>query len=137
MEASAELGQVLQQFYEAMGRGDIGFIERHTARQDGAVVIGTDPNEWLSGYQAVVRAVQAQTAEFGGAVNFTPGDVQGFREGSVGWAVDRPVLNLPGGAVPFRISAVFHQEDGVWKAVQVHASLGVANQAVIGHELTV
>lgn len=47
----------------------------------------------------------------------------------MGWAVTRFTLTFPdGSSVSPRWSAVFHQEDGDWKIVQLHASLGVSNE---------
>ena len=61
------------------------------------------------------------------------GEAEAFREGTVGWGVARPTLTLPAGkAISPRWSAVFHQEDGEWKLVQLHASVGVPNEALLG-----
>jgi hypothetical protein len=44
---------------------------------------------------------------------------------------DRPSFDLPGvGEVGFRLTLVFHREDGEWRAVPSHASLGVPNAEV-------
>ena len=47
--------------------------------------------------------------------------------------VTRPTITLPDGrpASP-RWSAVFHREDGEWRLVQLHASIGVPNEEVFG-----
>ena len=43
---------------------------------------------------------------------------------------------LPDGSVaPFRITAVFHRENGNWRLVQEHASVAVSNVEVIGTSL--
>jgi len=34
------------------------------------------------------------------------------------------------------MTSVFHQEDGAWKLVQSHYSIGVSNEDVVGRELT-
>ena len=36
---------------------------------------------------------------------------------------------------PFRITAVFHRENGNWRLVQEHASVAVSNVEVIGSSL--
>ena len=36
-----------------------------------------------------------------------------------------------------RFSGVFHQEDGAWKMVQFHLSIGAMNEESIGEELPV
>jgi SnoaL-like domain len=53
-------------------------------------------------------------------------DVKAFREGSVGWAAGQGYFEMEGRRVPVRLTAVLHQEDGEWKAVQSHASIGAA-----------
>jgi hypothetical protein len=49
LEHSDELKDLTLRLYEAEAIGDISFIERHFSRQDGAVCIGSDPNEWSLG----------------------------------------------------------------------------------------
>jgi hypothetical protein len=45
----------------------------------------------------------------------------------------RAELRLPdGGELPFRITCVLHREEGEWKFVQSHASIGVANEQTVG-----
>ena len=82
--------------------------------------------------------MQAQLQEMRAAgIELVPGEVQAYREGSVGWAADRPTFRLPDGTtLPARLTAVFHREDGAWKMVQSHASFGVRNEEAIGEELT-
>ena len=38
---------------------------------------------------------------------------------------------MDGKRAPVRITAVLHQEDGDWKAVQTHASIGVPNDRML------
>jgi len=38
---------------------------------------------------------------------------------------------MDGRRVPVRLTAVLHQEDGDWKAVQSHASIGVPNEQML------
>jgi len=45
MEQSDELRDLTLRFYEAAATGDVPFFERHVSRQEGAVFVGTDPNE--------------------------------------------------------------------------------------------
>jgi hypothetical protein len=67
----------------------------------------------------------------GGSVRFSPTDTEAFQEGTVGWAATRLTISLPDGRqVSPRWSAVFHQEDGVWKFVQTHASIAVPNDQI-------
>jgi hypothetical protein len=66
MEHSDELRDLTKRLYEAEATGDIAFIERHFSRQDGAVYVGSDPNEWWEGFEAFVEAMRAQSEAMGG-----------------------------------------------------------------------
>ena len=63
------------------------------------------------------------------------GDLRAWEEGSVGWLSDTPSFVLPDGtAIRTRTTAVMRREDGDWKLVQAHVSVGVPDEEVI--ELT-
>jgi SnoaL-like domain len=139
MEHSDELRDLTLRIYEATSTGDLSFVERHVSRQGGAVFVGTDPNEWWEGFEAFVEAMRAQAeAMGGGGLQIVPGQLQAYREGSVGWAIDRDAsFRLPDGTqIPFRNTCVFVQEDGEWKAIHLHASIGIRNEEIFGEEVT-
>lgn len=72
----------------------------------------------------------------GGVVQASPGDVEAYQEGSVGWGLARPTLTMPDGSqIAPRWSAVSHREDGTWKLVQLHASVGISNEELLGMEM--
>ena len=137
MERSDELRDLTLRFYEALNAGDLSFLERHISRQEGAVFVGTDPNEWWEGSDAFVEEMRAQSEAMGG-MQIVPGQVQAYREGKVGWAVERDGLfRLPNGTeVPFRNSLFYVQEDGEWKLIHAHTSVGVRNEEVLGEDFT-
>jgi hypothetical protein len=66
------------------------------------------------------------------------GQLRAYREGSVGWAIDRDALfRLPDGTeIPFRNTCVFLQEDGEWKLIHGHSSIGVRNEEIFGEDAT-
>ena len=71
-----------------------------------------------------------------GGVSITPGEGRAYQEGTVGWIADRPTFTLPDGTMfSVRFTAVAHREDGQWKLVQAHTSVGVPNQQVVGQTL--
>lgn len=132
MERSDELKGVVLTAFENFSSQDTSWINRHTSRHEGVLVIGTDPNEWIEGGERVAESAQQEiresTARFSSA-----GGVEAFVEGTVGWASSRPVWTLEDGTeVPARWTGVFHQEDGEWKMVQGHISVGVPNEDVFG-----
>jgi hypothetical protein len=64
-------------------------------------------------------------------------DSDGYEEGSVGWGAVNCLATMPHGHdVPMRLTGVFHLEGGHWVAVQVHFSLGAANEDALGLELS-
>jgi len=60
-------------------------------------------------------------------------DLHAFAEGTVGWASERRTSQLPNGKeISIRETFVFHQEEGEWKIVQLHVSLGIPNAGLFG-----
>lgn len=136
MESSNELKDLALEAYAALGRGDSAFFEACFARHASLVAIGTDPQEWWAGYDNVIRVFKTQMKEIG-RFSIEGAQPQAYREGSLGWAADRPTFRLADGTVfTVRMSVVFHQETAGWKIVHWHASLGTANEEVLGKTLT-
>jgi hypothetical protein len=72
-----------------------------------------------------------------GGVKLVDEDTKAYSEGTVGWASSRTIMRMPDGLeIPFRMTGVLHQEDGSWKFLQWHASIGVSNEEAIGRKLT-
>jgi ketosteroid isomerase-like protein len=123
--------------YEVMTHGAANAIEGLLSREAGLLVVGSDPNEWWVGHEMSARVFKAQVEEMGGNLQIEAGDIAAFAEDSVGWAVDRPTMRMPNGqAIPMRVTAIFHHEDGAWRIVHWHASMGVTNASIVGKELT-
>lgn len=136
MIPSDELKNAMQRLYESMTSGDVSAVAHQLSHQSGVLSIGTDPNEWWEGYDAIARVVKAQLEEMGG-IQVKAGNLNAFVEGNVGWAADCPIVRLPNGQeMTLRWTTVFHIEDGEWKIVQRHVSLGVSNVEAIGKEVT-
>jgi ketosteroid isomerase-like protein len=132
MERSRELEKLIAGWFEAFSRGDGEWIHRHVSREDHVRLIGSDPGDWQQG-DRVAEFLKQAVDGLGGTFAIIPGEVLGLREGSVGWGIARASLRLPDGKeVGFRWSAVFRQEGGEWKAVQIHGSIGVPDQELLG-----
>lgn len=137
MKRSAQIKDTLVQFYDGFSRGDAAGLMDLISSERGVLTIGTDPQEWWDERDAMRRAFEAQLKELGGAI-LVAGEPQGYEEGSVGWASDRPTIRMADGTeIPTRVTAVVHQEGDRWKLVQTHISLGVANEEVVGQTLTI
>jgi hypothetical protein len=138
MKPAPELIVLTLRLYEASARGDTAFLEQLVSRQAGVIAIGTDPVEWWDDRDTIVQLWATQIEEMGGRLPIVGGDPQAYREGSVGWVVDRARFVVPGGTeAPFRLTLIFHYEAGNWRLVHLHVSVGVPNVDAIGRELTV
>jgi ketosteroid isomerase-like protein len=136
MEQSAELKELTLRFYAALSSGDLAFFDRCMSRQDGALVIGTDPQEWWAGHATIRRVFEIQMQEMG-QFTLEPDAPHAFSSGDAGWAADRPTFRFADGTTfPVRISLVFQKEDGEWKVAHMHASSGISNQDALGKTLT-
>ena len=135
MQKSEELKALCVQIYEAMTQNNVDFILNHFSQQEGVLAIGTDPEEWWSDWSTINHVFKLQLEAMVGmtVVDYAP---QAYSEGNVGWIADRATFSLPNGfAIPLRLTAVFHREQGEWRAVQWHASVGVANEEAVGIDL--
>ncbi len=132
MEPSAELKDVYLRSCEAYTNADLAAIEQGFSRQAGVVMIGTDPDEWVLGYDAIIEMFRRMLpAQQQMGLTLLPGEPQAYREGNVGWVIDRPTFRTQdGAAIACRATTVYHREDGVWKIVHNHYSIGVPNEAL-------
>ena len=131
MHRSLEIEQLVHAWFDAASRGDAALVDAHVSLADATRLIGSDPSEIYAGGLAVVEFLKGEVESAGGHATFAPADIEAFSEGTVGWATTRLKITMPDGKyVAPRWSAVFHREDGAWKFVHTHASIGVANDDV-------
>jgi len=130
MQPSPELQDLTSRIAQAVGDGDVAFLERHISRQADVAFLGTDPDEWWTDLAGLERALAAQR---GAGVMVIPGDPLAYQEGNVGWAIDRTVrFRIGDQEAPFRFSVVYRHEDGEWKMVHFHSSVAVSNEEARG-----
>jgi hypothetical protein len=128
MESAPELVALLQRYYAASAQGDTTLLDLLIARHPGALVVGTDPDEWWRGGDQIVETWTAAWQERGG-LPVEGSQPEAFRAGQVGWVADRALWRLPDRrTIPFRLTAVFYRDGGEWRMVQAHFSLGVPNE---------
>jgi ketosteroid isomerase-like protein len=130
-EPAAEIEQVLRDFVDAIAHSNVDEIAGRASRDACAVAIGSDPGEWREGYDEIVGLLRESTPDAELGVTAGLDDVKAFREGSVGWAAGHGYFEIEGKRVPVRMTAVAHQENGEWKLVQTHASIGVPNDRML------
>ena len=133
MEPSTELRDLTIQLAQAVGAGDVAMLEGHTSHQPGVTFLGTDPDEWWTDLAGLRQALVGQHEA---GVEIIPGEPVAYQQGDVGWAVDRVMRFRVGEQeIPCRMSVVYRREDGAWKMVHFHSSIGVPNEDAIGVEL--
>jgi hypothetical protein len=129
MQQSDGVRDGLLRFYERFSSGDAAGFAEVIAQADGVSVIGTGPgeghdnrDEWISSYEKMLRG------EMAGA-RLEAGDPRAYEEGAVGWGVDQPQFVFPDGSrLPTRLTAVLHDEQGDWKILHLHFSVGVPDE---------
>lgn len=126
MNPSIELKNVMLQFYESKSKA--GFF----SHQDAVMLIGTDPEEWFVGFETISQFLERGVPEVQGDTRMKAGMLDAFEEGEMGWVVDNLEYILPNGkAIPTRVTALFHHEEGEWKIVHYHVSVGIPNAEVV------
>ena len=105
MQACAELKNLVLQNYEKEASGKILEVLRSYSHQEGVTVIGTDPNEWFEGYDAILHfyaPVDGRNLEVKVEV------LKAYCEGNVGWTMDQVKVKLSNGKeLPIRHTRIF------------------------------
>lgn len=127
MQRSSEIERIAHQLIEAIEQGDIDTIERMTAHDQDVVGIGSDPSEYARGFDENMRLMRESTPEMGAQIHARLDEVHGYAEGEVGWLDGIGRFERDGESVEVRMTGVLHREDGEWRVVQSHASIGVPN----------
>jgi ketosteroid isomerase-like protein len=132
MERSEEIEGVIRGLFDALGSGDAGALDDLLSRQPGVLFLGTDAAEWWEGYDTVSRVTQEQVKEMKG-IDVELSEASGYADGGVGWGSARARYAMPGGGGnEIRFTGVFRREDGRWRLVQGHSSIGVPNEEAFG-----
>ncbi len=131
MQRSDEVRQAVLRFYDGFSAPDAeraAVFEEVVSREHDGLVIGTAPEEWVEGRDAMKARYGME------GVRLEAGhDLVGYEQGSVGWVADRPRFVLPDGStIDTRMTAVLLKEDGQWRLVQGHFSVAVPDEEAAG-----
>jgi ketosteroid isomerase-like protein len=125
-----EIRKLLNEVIEALNSGDAPRLRTMLSERPDAVHIGTDAAEWWTGVQ-VVDAVAAVGS--GDDIRLVADDIDIHVLGDIAWSEGRGRFTRADGAErPVRMTGVLVREDGQWKLVQSHASIGVPNANLFG-----
>ena len=128
MHQSTEVRDAMLHFYDRLSAGDVDSFDDLVSQEPVALIIGTAPGEWVTERDRMKFGFEAE------GVGIQAGDdPAGYEEGSLAWVVDEPTFFFPdGSAMSTRLTAVMHREDGRWKLVHMHLSVGVPDEEVVG-----
>ena len=130
-----QITALVLQYYTAMTNADLSFIDDVTSTAPDAIAIGTDPLEVFVGHEDIVEWWEGIFA-FLRDLGYPNGDLPTVHNGSllqvnhqdgVAWAADAATWQFAYGDVPFRLTLVSRKEQGQWRIVQQHVSIGVSN----------
>lgn len=125
MNESSDVRDAWMRFADRLAAGDVDSFDDLVA-SDAKSIIGTAPGE------IVEERAQMRFGFDTEGVTLTPGDPKAYEEGSMGWVVDEPDFGFPDGSVMKpRVTAVVRQEDGAWRIVHAHFSVGVPDEEVV------
>jgi uncharacterized protein (TIGR02246 family) len=128
--AQVEIRAVLDQLLESQNAGDAEQMRSMLSERPDAVHIGTDAEEWWTSKQIVDAMAAVAGAD---DVRVIADDVDIHVQSDVAWAEGHGRFTMAdGGEQPVRMTAVLVREDGQWKVVQSHASIGVPNADIFG-----
>ena len=127
MKPSPEIEKLIRDSSASFERGDMSVIERTTSKQPGVVSIGTAADEYERGYDRITNqlAVERETTP---RLHYRIREIHAFEHGDVGWADGIGTFELDGKTVESRGTSVYIREDGEWRVVQAHNSIGVPNE---------
>lgn len=126
MEESRAVRDAVLDFYRGITEKAVERFDDIVSAEPATLVIGTAPGEWVTERPRLRFGFEAE------GLTLEPGPhPRGYREGSMGWFVDEPRYGFPGGGgMRTRLSAIVREEDGHWKIVHMHFSVGVPDDEV-------
>jgi class 3 adenylate cyclase len=135
VKPSEEIRRIVERWMQAISERDSESSLERVSDLPGALMIGTDPEEWFHGAEA--RAIWARQLEELDSFSVVGTEIEAWEEGTVGWASVKEKISWDDQEAEARATYVFHLERGEWKAVQIHWSMPRGNVDLFGRALTV
>lgn len=138
MESAPELVSFVERMFRNLNAFDANAVVDTFSRHPGSLAIGSDPDEWWEGFEAISAMWRVQCQEMSaGKFRFDIEKIGAWKEGTVGWIACRIQTVIEGVApVTGRMTLVVHEEGAYWRIVQWHASSGMPNEESFGFEMT-
>jgi class 3 adenylate cyclase len=131
---SPELEAVNRRIWMAFARADDAALRNMMVTDPAMRFLLSGDEDWLEGDEVVpILRERSRTIEI---LSLEFDRLEAYEVGDFGWsACTVTTLNGDGETRSFRQTGVYAIEDGIWKAVQIHTSVGVPPQDVWGVEL--
>jgi len=131
---SPELEAVNRRIWMAFARADDAALRNMMVTDPAMRFLLSGDEDWLEGDEVVpILRERSRTIEI---LSLEFDRLEAYEVGDFGWsACTVTTLDADGETRSFRQTGVYAIEDGIWKAVQIHTSVGVPPQDVWGVEL--
>jgi hypothetical protein len=127
MRQSEEVRDAMLRYCDRISASDVASFDELVSQEPATLIIGTAPGEWVTERDRLRFGFEAE------GVRFEAKDPVAYEEGLLGWVVDQPSFFFPdGSAMETRMTTIMYQEEeGRWKLVHMHLSVGVPDEQVI------
>ena len=135
IEKSPELEAVTRRLWRIFASGSVEALPNLvSAHPDVRIIFSADDN-WVAGSDRLLPLLAERSTRMN-IERWEMDRIEAFEVGDFGWAAcSVTVFFSSGGSSSFRNTISFVMEDGVWKAVQMHTSVGVPDEETFGYEL--
>ncbi len=126
MIESTAVRNAMLEFYDRIAANDVASFDRLVADSPALLTIGTAPGEWITDRARLRKGFETD------GYRIVPGPAPlGWEDGALGWFVDEPTFDFPGGThLTARVTTVMQRNRVSWQLVHMHASVGVPDDEV-------
>jgi hypothetical protein len=110
-------------------------LERMTSRDESVVSIGSDPGEYARGFDENMRLTRESLPSEGVHIHVHVDEVRAYEDGGFGWMDGVGRFERDDESVEVRMTGVLRREEGEWRWVQSHTSIGVPNEMMFDPSL--
>jgi ketosteroid isomerase-like protein len=129
-DTERQIRAVIDGITDALHSADVQKLDSLMSDRPGSTHIGTDPDEWWS-KQQLLAGIEGAMSVAGNPIRAEIGEVSIHVLGDVAWTEGTArFINAGGAQRAVRTTGVFVREDGAWRAVQSHASIGIPNEQI-------